>query len=349
MPLFELFLAVGAQRVDELGGESDGAPSGPGLGRDEDEPGAGLRCWPAACHQSPSFGACMSTGARVRASSRVVRCGCQAERKGALDMGWEDAGRAWGARALEWAYLNEPYAIAAHDLILGRLEVGVGTRYLDVACGSGLAASTARRRGADVAGLDASEALIQIARARTEDGDFRVGDMFALPFESGSFDVVTSFNGIWKGCELALAEAGRVLSEAGRLGLTFWGRPERMGLLPYFMKIIELSPPSHQMASMEQGDTGRAGVVEEMLAATGFEVIERGTVDAINEWVDVPTAVRALAAAGPTEPAIGSVGYDAFCAALTETLTPLYDPDLGVRVVSELGWVTAQLSSTRGT
>ena len=47
-------------------------------------------------------------------------------------------------------------------------------------------------------------ALIAIARARTPEGDFRVGDMFALPFEDDSFDAATSFNGIWKGCEQAL-------------------------------------------------------------------------------------------------------------------------------------------------
>jgi hypothetical protein len=81
-----------------------------------------------------------------------------------------------------------------------------------------------------------------------------------------------------------------------------------------------------------------------MLTATGFDVVERGTVEAINEWPDVSTAVRGLAAAGPAVPAIEEVGYDAFCAALTEILTPIYDPDLGGRVVSELGWVTAKTS-----
>ena len=33
-----------------------------------------------------------------------------------------------------------------------------------------------------VAGLDASENLIQVARARVTDAEFTVGDMFALPF-----------------------------------------------------------------------------------------------------------------------------------------------------------------------
>jgi len=76
------------------------------------------------------------------------------------------------------------------------------------------------------------EALIRIARARTPSGDFRVGDMFALPFADASFDVAASFNGIWKGGEEALSELRRVLTDTGRLGLTFWGDLDRVGLMP---------------------------------------------------------------------------------------------------------------------
>ena len=261
-------------------------------------------------------------------------------------MDWEQAGRGWGARAREWAYLFEPYAQPANNTVFDRLGLGAGARYLDVACGSGLAAGIANRRGATVAGLDASEALIRIARARTPEADFRVGDMFDLPFADDSFDVVTSFNGIWKGCERALLEVRRVMIGTGRLGLTFWGNLDRVGLMPYFLKVIEMSPPSHQTASVEQGDTGR--VVEEMLAETGFGVLERGTVEVVNEWPDVATAVRALAAAGPSVPAIESAGYDAFCEALAEALEPLHDRDLGVRIASEFGWVAAEPSPRDG-
>jgi ubiquinone/menaquinone biosynthesis C-methylase UbiE len=45
--------------------------------------------------------------------------------------------------------------------------------------------------------------------------------MFALPFEDECFDVASSFNGIWKGCEGALEEARRVLVPKGRIGITF--------------------------------------------------------------------------------------------------------------------------------
>lgn len=256
-------------------------------------------------------------------------------------MNWEDAGQAWGARSAEWAYLFEPFARKANGVLFEALDVGPGVQFLDVACGSGLAAQGAGGLGAVVSGLDAAEALVAIARLRSPSADFRVGDMCALPFPDASFDCVTSFNGIWKGCDAALVEARRVLVPGGRLGLTFWGRYERLGLMPYFLKVIELSPPSHGEANMRNGDTGRPGVIEEMLARAGFVLGQRGTVDAVNEWPDVEIAIRALAAAGPSVPAIREVGIEAFCEALRDFVEPLYEPGVGVRVTSELGWVTA--------
>ena len=109
---------------------------------------------------------------------------------------WKEAGRGWGARATEWAFLFEPYALPANELLCDQLAITAGTRLLDVACGSGFAAAVAARRGAMVSGIDASEQLIRIAGARTPDGSFQAGDMFALPFPDDTFDVVTSFNGI---------------------------------------------------------------------------------------------------------------------------------------------------------
>jgi SAM-dependent methyltransferase len=240
-------------------------------------------------------------------------------------MDWEEAGRGWGARAVEWACLFEPYARPANELLFDHLGLGDGARLLDIACGSGFAAHLAAERKARVSGLDAAESLVTIARTRTPSGDFRVGDMFELPFADDSFDFATS----------------RVLVPDGRLGLTFWGRYDRLGLMPYFLKVIELSPPEHGEANMEHGDTGRDGVVEEMLAATGFTMVERGAVDVVNEWPDTETAVRALAAAGPSVPAIEAVGYNAFCEALHEVVSPLCDRDVGVRVTSEFGWIVA--------
>lgn len=261
-------------------------------------------------------------------------------------MGWVEAGRAWGERAADWAYLAEPYARRANDALFDRAGVGAGTRLLDIACGSGYAASVAAGRGAEVCGVDAAEALIAIARARTPAADFRVGDMFALPFADDSFDVATSFNGIWKGCEDALAEARRVVRPGGLVGFTFWGSPKRMGLLPYFAALLELSPPSHIEATASQGETGRPGVAEQMLSDAGLEFTGRGAAVVINELPDLDLAVRALAAAGPSWPALQHVGYDRFAQVVREALRPLYTEGLGVRIVSEFGWIIGQVPST---
>jgi SAM-dependent methyltransferase len=253
---------------------------------------------------------------------------------------WKEAGRGWGSRATDWAYLHEPYALPANELLFDRLEVTTGVHLLDIACGAGFAAALAARRGALVSGVDASEQLITIAAARTPNGRFEVGDMFSLPYPDEGFDVVTSFNGIWKGCEGALEEARRVLRPRGRIGITFWGRFERIGLMPFFLKVMELSPADHGAATLEQGDT--QNVIEKMLKDTGFGDLERGTVDVVNEWPDVATAVRAGAAAGPSVPAIESVGYEEFCRAMADVAEPLYVDGLGVRITSEFGWVTAR-------
>lgn len=166
--------------------------------------------------------------------------------------------------------------------------------------------------------------------------------MFALPFDADTFDAVTSFNGIWADCEAALVEAARVLRPGGRFGMTFWGAPKRLGLMPCFMTVAALSPPSHVEATLGQAETGRPGVAEAMFASAGIEVIERGRSTVTNEWPDVAVAVRALMAAGPSVPAIEAVGEQRFGDELAAALEPLCDSN-GIRIVSGFGWLVGRV------
>ncbi len=81
----------------------------------------------------------------------------------------------------------------------------------------------ARSRGRVCAGIDASPRLVAVAQDRNPDSDIRVGDMEALPWDDGTFDVVTSFRGIWGTTPQAVDEAHRVLVPGGRLAITVWG------------------------------------------------------------------------------------------------------------------------------
>jgi hypothetical protein len=107
--------------------------------------------------------------------------------------------------------------------------------------------------------------------------------------------------------------------------------------------VVELSPADHVGATINQGDTGRPGVAEQMLNDAGLEFADRGTAQVINELPDLDLAVRALAAAGPTWPAIQNVGYDTFAEALRQALRPLYVEGIGVRIVSEFGWIIGKV------
>ena len=129
---------------------------------------------------------------------------------------WTLVDEGWGRKAVDFATLSEPGNCREYVTMHHRLGVDAGDRLLDVACGSGLAIELARLRGATGSGLDASPRLVAVARDRNPGCDIRVGDMHALPWDRGSFDVVTSFRGIWGTTPDAVAEIYRVLRPGGR-------------------------------------------------------------------------------------------------------------------------------------
>jgi SAM-dependent methyltransferase len=253
---------------------------------------------------------------------------------------WQEAGRAWGRRAVDWAYLFEPYCVPAYHLVLPRAGAAQGARLLDVACGSGLAVTFARRLGADVWGIDASTELVEVARERVPDGDFRAGDMFALPFASGFFDVVTSFNGIWFGGDEALAEIERVLRPGGTAAITFWGDPSRIDHAAYFLAVASCSAPSEGAGVIDLGKIAEPGVAERMLADAGLQPQARSTVRCASEWPDRTIAAKAMAAPGVAEHAIRHSGLEAFLETALEAIEPFHTAN-GYRLESDIDYVIA--------
>lgn len=253
---------------------------------------------------------------------------------------WLEAGQAWSHAAVDWAYRFEPYADEAIDAIFERLGLTTGTALCDIACGAGFALGRAARRGATVAGLDASTALIEIAGRRTPDADIRVGDMFDLPWADGSFDVATSFNGVWGGCEDALVEAHRVLRPGGGIGLTFWGPGDQLDIRDYFIALGGSLPPVRdEMISL--ASIGTPGVVEEMLTVVGFSDIHRWETPSVLEFSDADTAWRTMRSPGLVVPALDHLGEDGLRDLLMPTLDPFRAPDGSYRLVNALTCVTA--------
>lgn len=92
-------------------------------------------------------------------------------------------------------------------------------RILDAGCGTGGMLLELRNRGT-VVGIDASEDAVRFASSRRA-APLARADIASLPFRTGSFDLVTSFDVLYhlnvRDDEAALAEIGRVLRPDGRL------------------------------------------------------------------------------------------------------------------------------------
>jgi SAM-dependent methyltransferase len=218
---------------------------------------------------------------------------------------------------VDFASLSEPGNCREYITVHHQLRVDAGDRLLDVACGSGLAIELAGLRGASCSGIDASARLVAVAQDRSPAADIRVGDMHALPWAPASFDVVTSFRGIWGTTPDAVAEIHRVLRPGGRVGITVWGHlkisPGAWALAPLRLAALEKVDNQAAMVSL-----GRPGAGEQLLAATGFADIQRVDVPFAWEFADPEIYARALAASGPAYEAIQNVGEAEFQRAAVE-------------------------------
>lgn len=169
----------------------------------------------------------------------------------------------------------------------------------------------AHARGASCAGIDASDRLVAIARDRNPGSDIKVGDMLDLPWPAESFEIVTSFRGVWGTTPDALSEIYRVLTPGGRLGLTVWGHlkasPGVWALAPFK---LAARPKVENQASMVS--LGRPGIGEALLDARGFTEVKRVDVPFVWEFADPHLYARTLAATGPAYEAIQNVGETAF-------------------------------------
>lgn len=145
--------------------------------------------------------------------------------------------------------------------------VRAGQEVLDVACGTGVVAVTAARLGARVRGLDLSPVLIEDARRNAEilgaPIAFVEGDVEALPYADGSFDVVLSQFGhmFAPRPDVAVREMLRVLKPGGRIAFSTW--PPELMIGQVFALVARYLPPPEGVAPPPAW--GDPGVVRERL------------------------------------------------------------------------------------
>jgi ubiquinone/menaquinone biosynthesis methyltransferase len=141
----------------------------------------------------------------------------------------------------------------------GRLD---GLAALDLACGTGDIAYDLVARGARATGLDITARMIEHAAARRGPGvapRFVVGDMMALPFAAGRFDVVTTGYGLRNVPVLqpAVDEIRRVLKPGGLFLSLDFDRPPHPLLRGVYLSYLTVVGSALGLALHRDPDTYR--------------------------------------------------------------------------------------------
>lgn len=252
-------------------------------------------------------------------------------------------GPLWGSSAGDWASIQEGQFRAGYVAVLARCHVGPETAYLDAGCGSGMAAQIAASLGAKVAGFDAAEALLAIARDRTPAGDFRVADLESVPFGTASFDVVTGFNSFqFAGDPIrALGEARRVAKPGGKVVVMTWGEPQGMEAASLVAALRPLlpAPPPGAPGPFALSEASKLRAFAEAAGLTAEDLID---VDSPWSYPDESTALRGLASSGVAARAMALSGADTVDAAHRAALAPFRQSDGSFRIGATCRFLVAR-------
>ncbi len=160
------------------------------------------------------------------------------------------------------------------ERIVRAVDVRAGERVLDVAAGTGNAATRAASVGGVVTALDLTPEMFEAGRRRAAEAGVEVtwveGDAEALPFDDESFDVVLSTFGVMFAPRHAVAarEIGRVLRRGGRIGLATWAADGTVANL-FRTVAAELPPPPNAEPPLAWGDPAH---VQEIFEGTGIDL-----------------------------------------------------------------------------
>jgi SAM-dependent methyltransferase len=235
----------------------------------------------------------------------------------------------WAPGARDWADYNEPTCTPFYEAVLDAAGVGEGTNLLDVGCGGGFAMMLAALRGATVSGLDATSSFVEIAQERVPAASLSVGNLEdRLPFEAGTFDVVTAFNSIQFVDDpiAAVKNMSQVTKPGGLISVVVWGPAEQCESAIMFREMGPLmpAPPVDAPTPIAWSENGRL-----QWLATSAGLTPLTVTDVANPLIypDFATALRTQLSSGPAQNAIRHSGLPAVRGALARAFARSRTPD----------------------
>lgn len=232
-------------------------------------------------------------------------------------------GELWSVAPHYWAKYFEPFFLPMYKTVLQYLKPNADTALLDAGCGSGLFSHMAIETGAQVIAIDAAHGLLDMARKRNPGHSFLEEDIEALPFASGSFDVVAGFNSFQYAGNFsnALIDAKRVLRDGGKLVVGIWDKQELSEASNILKAIGTLLPPP------PPGTPGpfalsEDGKMEDICKQAGLKIVHKASVACPFLYYSVHDAVKAFLGTGPAAAAIKHTDEESVRAKITQAMRP---------------------------
>ena len=172
------------------------------------------------------------------------------------------------------------------ELTFESVSLNKGERVLDAACGTGIVTRVAMERFSNIGkivGVDLNPGMLEVARANTPKTnipvDWQQGDLCALPFPDGGFDVVLCQQSLQfiPDKAAALREMRRVLAGGGRLIFTVWVEsPYHTALADALTRHVSAKAAKGCLSPYALHD---ARTVRKLVSDAGFPKIEMKTLE----------------------------------------------------------------------
>lgn len=214
-----------------------------------------------------------------------------------------------------------------------------GERVLDVACGTGIVARHAAPRVGErgrVVGTDVNEGMLAVAAGIAPGIEWRRGDVAALPFADGDFDVVLCEQALmfFPDRAGALRELRRVLAPGGRIALSVWRGREHNWFYEAFAVALERHAGEAAGAMMRSPfPDWHAEELRGALAAAGFDDVRVRLEIGVEAWPSPAELLRREAASSPLAGPIGALAAPARDALIADLAHALRDYTDDERIV----------------
>ncbi len=220
-----------------------------------------------------------------------------------------------------------PLAEATLDAVL----LDANDVILDVACGTGIVARTARKRlgsSPRIVGVDLNEGMIATARNLPDEAsqscEWHVADATKMPFDPETFSVAFCQQGIqfFPDEFAALREIKRVLRPGGRIVISVWSGPSDLfkALAAALSRHVDEETGRRSLAPFTYG---RAAALESTMSGLGFAEVSARVISVDRVVVDPETALPKEIMGNPIGAVVAERGEAVMHKVVTDTIAAL--------------------------